>query len=296
MAKLVYAPGDTSKQIEVFFRDTSSTSAVAGKTGLVFNTSGLVCSYSREDDGNAGSTSVSLVTATRGTWVSGGFVEKDSTKQPGVYIFSIPNAALLTGSKWVNFTFQGATGIEQVNLEIELDPAASSSASASPTFHTHFIKQGTTSKRIEVFIRDTSSTSGAGLTGLVMATALSIAVAVATMHRAAPLPPRPRLTAARADAEHGAFDRIAGALAMARRGPRWADTSLRPLLSRIADTLLLARTSRGLRDDPDGARRALGDQLYEFVDPHRVPRGHDEGAGLSSEELTDMIRRLEELT
>jgi hypothetical protein len=137
---------------------------------------------------------------------------------------------------------------------------------------------------------------GAGVVALTVATGIAIVVTGATMHSPAPLPPRPRPRPPAPDPAHVAFDRMYGAVVMAQRGPRWADTSLRPQLTRITDTLLLARFGRGLRDDPADARRTLGDRLYEFLDPNRSPRGHDEGPGLTADELADMIRRLEDLT
>jgi hypothetical protein len=137
---------------------------------------------------------------------------------------------------------------------------------------------------------------GAGVVGLAVATAVAAAVIGSAMHRPAPLPPRPRPRTVAADPAQVAFDRMAGALVMAQRGPRWADTSLRPQVARIVDTLLLARAGYRVRDNPDGARRTLGDELFEFVDPNRAPRGHDDGPGLSTDELTQMIGRLEDLT
>jgi hypothetical protein len=137
---------------------------------------------------------------------------------------------------------------------------------------------------------------GAGVVALSVTAAVAVAVAGVTMRSPAPLPARPRPRPPAPDPAHVAFDRMHGAVVMAQRGPRWADTSLRPQLARITDTLLLARTGRGLRDDPAGSRRTLGDRLYEFLDPNRAPRGHDEGPGLTTDELTDMIRRLEDLT
>lgn len=119
MAKLWVVKGKTSKLVRIFIQDSSSTTG-AGLTGLTSGSSGLVCSRSRDDDGNAGATSITLSAGTRGTWSSGGFVEKDSTKQPGVYEFGVPNAALATGSESVLIEFLGATNMAPLPLEIEL--------------------------------------------------------------------------------------------------------------------------------------------------------------------------------
>jgi hypothetical protein len=78
------------------------------------------------------------------------------------------------------------------------------------------------------------------------------------------------------------------AIQMATRGPRWADTELRPQLRRILDALPVSR-----RPAPEGDVGA--DLLAWFIDPDRQVRGHDEGEGLSLREIEAMIRRLEDL-
>ena len=114
--KLAIKKGTTSKRVMVFIQDSTSTTG-AGKTGLT--SASVTCYYCREDDGDVGGTAVSLVSATRGTWTSGGFVEKDATNQPGFYEVGLPNAALVTGADWVNFHIKG-TGIAMLPLEIQL--------------------------------------------------------------------------------------------------------------------------------------------------------------------------------
>lgn len=127
MAKVSLQTGTTSYLARVFIQDSSSTTG-AGLTGLVFNSSGLVCYRARDDDGNAGGTAMTLVTATRGTWTSLGFVEKDATNLPGVYEFGVPNAALASGSKTVLIMFKGATNMAQTVLEIELTATSNQDA------------------------------------------------------------------------------------------------------------------------------------------------------------------------
>jgi hypothetical protein len=119
MAKVSLAVGTTSYLARVFIQDSSSVTG-AGLTGLAFNTASLVCYRARDDDGNAAGTAITLATATRGTWTSGGFVEKDSANMPGIYEFGIPNAALATGSKTVDIIFKGAANMAPLVLEIEL--------------------------------------------------------------------------------------------------------------------------------------------------------------------------------
>lgn len=119
MAKLSLAKGTTSYLSRIFIQDSSSTTG-AGLTGLTNASSGLVCYRARDDDGNAAGTAISLSAGTRGTWSSGGFVEKDATNMPGVYEFGVPNAAIATGSKSVLIMFKGATNMAPLPLEIEL--------------------------------------------------------------------------------------------------------------------------------------------------------------------------------
>jgi len=117
--KLSIAKGATSVLVRIFLSDSSSTTG-AGLTGLTSGSSGLVCYRARDDDGNAGGTAISLSGGTRGTWSSGGFVEKDSTNMPGIYEFGIPDAALATGSRSVDIMFKGATNLAPLPMEIEL--------------------------------------------------------------------------------------------------------------------------------------------------------------------------------
>ncbi len=117
--KLLVKKGKTSKRVLVFIQDSSSTTG-AGLTGLTSASSGLVCYRAREDDGNAGGTQLALSAGTRGTWSSGGFVEKDATNLPGIYELGLDNAGLATGSDTVVYVLKGATNMAPVTLEIQL--------------------------------------------------------------------------------------------------------------------------------------------------------------------------------
>ncbi|MBI3983852.1 hypothetical protein HY346_00980 [Candidatus Microgenomates bacterium] len=117
--KLTVKKGVTSKRLAIFIQNSSVTTG-AGLTGLVFNSAGLSWYYWREDEGNVGATAVTLVTATRGTFASGGFIEKDATNLPGFYEIGVPNAALATGANWVVMQLKGATNMAQLTLEVEL--------------------------------------------------------------------------------------------------------------------------------------------------------------------------------
>lgn len=111
--------GSTSRRTVIFIQDSSSTTG-AGLAGLAYNSASLVWYYWREDTGNAGGTSVTLASATRGTFTSGGFIEVDATNLPGFYEIGIPNAAITTGAKWCVMMLKGATNMAQTPIEIQL--------------------------------------------------------------------------------------------------------------------------------------------------------------------------------
>lgn len=118
----------TSQRVPVFIRDSLSPNG-AGLTGLVFNSSGLIWTYWREDAGNVAGTAVTLATATLGTFTSGGFVEKDSSLLPGWYELGIPNAALASGAKWVRLQLTGAAQMVLADFVIEITAGSTSSFS-----------------------------------------------------------------------------------------------------------------------------------------------------------------------
>jgi hypothetical protein len=85
----------------------------------VFNSAGLTAYYWREGDSAA--TAISLVTATAGTWTSGGFKERDAVHMPGHYELHIPNAALVTGADSVQIHLMGAANMVALPLNIQLN-------------------------------------------------------------------------------------------------------------------------------------------------------------------------------
>lgn len=117
MAKRLIARASASVILEVFIRDSSSSSG-AGLTGLVFNTSGLTCYYHRNTA--AAAVAVTLVTMTVGTFTSSGFKEVDATNMPGVYQLCLPDAAFANGAQSVAVILKGAANMVPVAIEIEL--------------------------------------------------------------------------------------------------------------------------------------------------------------------------------
>lgn len=115
MSDQIYA-GLTSQTIDVFLGDSSSTTG-GGLTGLAYNTSGLTCYYRKGATGTA--TAITLATQTvGGAWLSGGFVQIDSTNMPGVYRFDIPNAVVDTAGR-VTIYFRGASNLVPTALRID---------------------------------------------------------------------------------------------------------------------------------------------------------------------------------
>lgn len=173
--KLEIKKGTTSKRIAIFIQNSSVTTG-AGLTGLVFNSAGLTWYYWRENEGNVAATAVTLATATRGTYASGGFIEKDATNLPGFYEIGIPDAALATGADWVVMQIKGATNMAPLTLEIQLvDNIAldifsriGAPAGASMSADVAAVKTETASIQTDTNDLQTQiGTAGAGLTTLV---------------------------------------------------------------------------------------------------------------------------------
>jgi hypothetical protein len=123
--KLLIRKGTTSKRLTIFVQDATQSDQ-RGLSGLLFNSAGLAWYFRREDAGNAGGTAVTLATATRGTWASGGFIELDATNMKGHYEIGVPDTVLALGADWAIMTLAGAANMVPVQLELQLvnfDPA-----------------------------------------------------------------------------------------------------------------------------------------------------------------------------
>jgi len=115
MSEYVYA-GLTSQTIDVFIRDSSSTTG-QGLSGLAYNSGSLVASYRKGATGTR--TAITLATQTvGGAFSSGGFVEIDATNMKGVYRLDLPNAAVDTAG-FVTVFLSGATNMVPVALRID---------------------------------------------------------------------------------------------------------------------------------------------------------------------------------
>jgi hypothetical protein len=107
----------------------TNSSAGGGLGSLVFNSSGLVGEYRRA--GSSTWTAISLVSATAGTYTSGGWIADGGLT--GAYEVGIPNAALASGEPWVAVRFYGATNMTPVLLYFELDAVNYQSSTAFVT-------------------------------------------------------------------------------------------------------------------------------------------------------------------
>lgn len=117
MPVAAFLKDSTSVIVDLWIKDTSTN---LGKTGLTNASVGLTLSYCRVDQGNANCSAISPAAATRGAYTSGGFVEKDATKAPGMYEIGLPTAVLATGADWVDVWYSGVSGTSPTKLRIEL--------------------------------------------------------------------------------------------------------------------------------------------------------------------------------
>ena len=117
MQNFTIAKGATSQIIPVSIYDSSSTTTKLA--GLAFNTGSLTAYYNRMS-ASGSAVAITLATATKGTWATGGFVAVDGTNMPGDYELHIPDAALATGVDRVIVQLKGAANMVPCNVAIEL--------------------------------------------------------------------------------------------------------------------------------------------------------------------------------
>lgn len=118
MQQYLFSAGDTSKTVDVFLPDSSSTTG-AGLGSLVFNSSGLKCYYRKGATGTV--TAITLATQTvGGAWSSGGFVETDGTNMKGMYRFDIPDTVIASAGTAYLY-FYGATNLAPTPVQIQIN-------------------------------------------------------------------------------------------------------------------------------------------------------------------------------
>jgi hypothetical protein len=130
--------GTTSHMEPIRVYDTSSTTG-GYLSGIVHNSSGLVGHYRRE--GQSSWTTITIVTATAGTFTSGGWAVPSSGPS-GSYEVHIPNAALAAGAKWVEIEYSGVANMLPVRMFFELD-GINYQQDISTAVHAGTVLQGT---------------------------------------------------------------------------------------------------------------------------------------------------------
>jgi hypothetical protein len=98
-------------------------------TAVVFNTSGISATYTR--DGST-PTTITLATMTQGTWATSGFVHRGK----GIYEVGLPNAALVAGADGVEIAIDGVTDTVFVPTRVEImgtDPRSSAAPDVNVT-------------------------------------------------------------------------------------------------------------------------------------------------------------------
>lgn len=104
----------TSVSIPVVLRDTSGNVVTAEAFG------DMTGSYQRQGAGRTAITMADLATPQiDDVYLSGGFLEVDSTNQKGLYRFDIPDAAFVHGVDWVVISLQSAA-IEPLSIAFSL--------------------------------------------------------------------------------------------------------------------------------------------------------------------------------
>lgn len=117
----IIEPGATDQTIYIMLRD--STTGLA-KTGLVYNSAGASCYYTRP---RTAATQITLATLAAATSAhsDGGFKEVDATNAKGLYRLDLPDAAIAASADYVIISIEFDDTIEE-SLLIELNLASAS--------------------------------------------------------------------------------------------------------------------------------------------------------------------------
>jgi hypothetical protein len=129
----------TSKSIHLYIAASDGSPAGLPKTGLAFNTAGLLIYYRRGATGAATAITLATLANAQAAWSSGGFVQVDATNLPGVYRLDLPDAALATG---VDTVLVGGTGtnivIQPVTIDVPTDDVYAAGLTVSSIFDRAF--------------------------------------------------------------------------------------------------------------------------------------------------------------
>lgn len=119
MARYELQPGSVDNQVRV---RAYIASTGLPKTGLVYNSAGLVCYYTRD---GAAPVQVTLATQTiNGAHSDGGFVLASDANDPGNYRLDLPDAVVAAGVKHVRVQLSGVSDVvfEPIDIAIKALP------------------------------------------------------------------------------------------------------------------------------------------------------------------------------
>jgi hypothetical protein len=107
--------------------------------------------------------------------------------------------------------------------------------------------------------------------------------------------PRRAAPAAVRPSDFPAYAKISSDLDWAPVSQWHYDHGLRPLLSRLFESVLAERHRVDLTADPERARSLVGDEVWPLIDPSRPPSFDSSAPGTDLRTLTRIVDRLEQL-
>lgn len=107
--------------------------------------------------------------------------------------------------------------------------------------------------------------------------------------------PRRAAPAAARPSDFRTYSKISSDLGWAPVSQWHYDHGLRPLLSRLFESVLAERHRVDLTADPERARSLVGDDIWPLIDPSRPPSFDSRAPGPDLRTLTRIVDRLEQL-
>ena len=104
--------GSKNQRIPVFASVSVITTLVRTHQGLTGQAYGDIDSAGYWRDNATSAVAITMATATKGTFTSGGFIEIDSTNMPGWYEFGVPDLCLANGSKYCAISLGTTEAVE----------------------------------------------------------------------------------------------------------------------------------------------------------------------------------------
>ena len=107
--------------------------------------------------------------------------------------------------------------------------------------------------------------------------------------------PRHAAPAATRPSDFPAYAKISSDLSWAPVSQWHYDHGIRPLLTRLFESVLAERHRVDLTADPERARKVVGDDVWPLIDPSRPPSFDSRAPGADLRTLTRIVDRLEQL-